>query len=99
MDRVLRMMDAQLTEGGVLRHGMGLHGRHTGALNTDYRIAGAEQIHVITSEQSNTSVILRPADRGKDESALREDAVIVLSLIHISEPTRQCCTSRMPSSA
>ncbi|WP_327062925.1 1,4-alpha-glucan branching protein GlgB [Kocuria rhizophila] len=77
MDRVLRMMDAQLTEGGVLRHGMGLHGRHTGALNTDYRIAGAEQIHVITSEQSNTSVILRPADRGKDESALREDAVIV----------------------
>ena len=22
-----------------------------------------------------------------------------LSLIHISEPTRQCCTSRMPSSA
>ena len=24
---------------------------------------------------------------------------IILSLIHISEPTRQCCTSRMPSSA
>ena len=24
---------------------------------------------------------------------------IYLSLIHISEPTRQCCTSRMPSSA
>ena len=23
----------------------------------------------------------------------------LLSLIHISEPTRQCCTSRMPSSA
>ena len=23
----------------------------------------------------------------------------ILSLIHISEPTRQCCTSRMPSSA
>ena len=32
--------------------------------------------------------------------ALRSfDAVLVLSLIHISEPTRQCCTSRMPSSA
>ena len=26
-------------------------------------------------------------------------AGIMLSLIHISEPTRQCCTSRMPSSA
>ena len=26
-------------------------------------------------------------------------SVIGLSLIHISEPTRQCCTSRMPSSA
>ena len=25
--------------------------------------------------------------------------VVTLSLIHISEPTRQCCTSRMPSSA
>ena len=25
--------------------------------------------------------------------------VLYLSLIHISEPTRQCCTSRMPSSA
>ena len=24
---------------------------------------------------------------------------LILSLIHISEPTRQCCTSRMPSSA
>ena len=24
---------------------------------------------------------------------------VTLSLIHISEPTRQCCTSRMPSSA
>ena len=28
-----------------------------------------------------------------------EGEVQVLSLIHISEPTRQCCTSRMPSSA
>ena len=26
-------------------------------------------------------------------------APLPLSLIHISEPTRQCCTSRMPSSA
>ena len=26
-------------------------------------------------------------------------AALELSLIHISEPTRQCCTSRMPSSA
>ena len=26
-------------------------------------------------------------------------ATLCLSLIHISEPTRQCCTSRMPSSA
>ena len=27
------------------------------------------------------------------------DPIEALSLIHISEPTRQCCTSRMPSSA
>ena len=31
--------------------------------------------------------------------AMTAQAVIDLSLIHISEPTRQCCTSRMPSSA
>ena len=77
MDRVLRMMDAQLTEGGVLRHGMGLHGRHTGALNTDYRVAVPEQVRVITSEQSNTSVILRPEHTDDQDSALRGDAVIV----------------------
>ena len=35
--------------------------------------------------------ILQP---GEDESQ-----VMVLSLIHISEPTRPCGTSRMPSSA
>ena len=29
----------------------------------------------------------------------RELTGFTLSLIHISEPTRQCCTSRMPSSA
>ena len=29
----------------------------------------------------------------------RRDGWWYLSLIHISEPTRQCCTSRMPSSA
>ncbi|MDO4919267.1 1,4-alpha-glucan branching protein GlgB [Kocuria sp.] len=77
MDRVLRLMDAQLTEGGVLRHGMGLHGRYTGALNTDYRILAPEQVRVISSEQSNTSVILRPAEAGTSDSALRGDAVIV----------------------
>ena len=30
---------------------------------------------------------------------LDESTTYALSLIHISEPTRQCCTSRMPSSA
>ena len=30
---------------------------------------------------------------------LNHHGVYHLSLIHISEPTRQCCTSRMPSSA
>ncbi|GAA2513869.1 hypothetical protein GCM10009859_12150 [Kocuria salsicia] len=77
LDRVLRMMDAQLTEGGVLRHGMGLHGRYTGALNTDYRISSPEQVHVISSEQSNTSVILRPAQTADRTDALGGDAVIV----------------------
>ena len=33
------------------------------------------------------------------QTAFSEGVSQVLSLIHISEPTRQCCTSRMPSSA
>ena len=36
---------------------------------------------------------------GTPEPAAEEMDELVLSLIHISEPTRQCCTSRMPSSA
>ena len=34
---------------------------------------------------------------GKNTKIIQE--MFDLSLIHISEPTRQCCTSRMPSSA
>ena len=33
------------------------------------------------------------------EQIKAETTADYLSLIHISEPTRQCCTSRMPSSA
>ena len=50
-----------------------------------------------------------PAEDGAFETVLLTKAVEKirasesawqdLSLIHISEPTRQCCTSRMPSSA
>ena len=36
---------------------------------------------------------------GCSKTPIREALVTLLSLIHISEPTRQCCTSRMPSSA
>ena len=32
-------------------------------------------------------------------NAIESKNSYTLSLIHISEPTRQCCTSRMPSSA
>ena len=38
-------------------------------------------------------------ERGSSTSLLLFEHVHGLSLIHISEPTRQCCTSRMPSSA
>ena len=36
---------------------------------------------------------------GKGSVMKLGDSGANLSLIHISEPTRQCCTSRMPSSA
>lgn len=78
LDAVLRIMDTQLGVGGVLRHGMGIHGKYTGALNTQYRISGPDQVRVISSEQSNTSVILTPpAHETSSDTALRGDAVIV----------------------
>ena len=78
LDAILRIMDTQLGVGGVLRHGMGIHGKYTGALNTQYRISGSGQVRVITSEQSNTSVILTPPESETESgSALRGDAVIV----------------------
>ncbi len=78
LDATLRIMDTQLGVGGVLRHGMGLHGKYTGALNTQYRISGSDQVRVISSEQSNTSVILTPpASETTSDTALRGDAVIV----------------------
>ena len=39
------------------------------------------------------------ASNGLGASVKRREDTHKLSLIHISEPTRQCCTSRMPSSA
>ena len=33
------------------------------------------------------------------ETAPKDEPILVLSLIHISEPTRPVCSSRMPSSA
>ena len=33
------------------------------------------------------------------KASINWSSSLLLSLIHISEPTRQCCTSRMPSSA
>ncbi|MCT1803432.1 1,4-alpha-glucan branching protein GlgB [Kocuria carniphila] len=78
LDAVLRIMDTQLGVGGVLRHGMGLHGKYTGALNTQYRISNPHQVRVISSEQSNTSVILTPpTSENASDVALRGDAVIV----------------------
>ena len=78
LDAILRIMDTQSGVGGVLRHGMGIHGKYTGALNTQYRITEPDQVRVITSEQSNTSVILTPpASETESGTALRGDAVIV----------------------
>ena len=54
----------------------------------------AEAVQNIKSyNKKSDEAIQTGSDNGKD------DQVLDLSLIHISEPTRQCCTSRMPSSA
>ena len=50
----------------------------------------ARYLHRVTGGRSPESLVRQLA---------LNRAVLSLSLIHISEPTRQCCTSRMPSSA
>ena len=61
-------------------------------------------IKSINDYPNNFSIKLELAqlyDRMGDykQSVICYTQLLILSLIHISEPTRQCCTSRMPSSA
>ena len=65
-------------------------------------IFNAEDALVRTSIVSGTHAIyimLSSVLNHGDEFIYVTGAPYDLSLIHISEPTRQCCTSRMPSSA
>ena len=52
---------------------------------------------VVEEEEEVEGPEERESSRSRERVQERED--YNLSLIHISEPTRQCCTSRMPSSA
>ena len=62
-------------------------------------------MHIYAQKETKFSLglVLVTSNRGKVASQLPgllgKVAVQVLSLIHISEPTRQYATSRMPSSA
>ena len=54
-----------------------------------------EQAHRLLLEQRKTLSL----GGVQDVKSFDEDEVLLLSLIHISEPTRPVITSRMPSSA
>ena len=49
--------------------------------------------------EAAVKMIIEAVGEDVNREGLQETPARVLSLIHISEPTRQCCTSRMPSSA
>ena len=77
--------------------------------STEWKAAG-DRIRAILEEWKQIKGIDRKTDdalwkrysRARDSFNRRRGshfAELDLSLIHISEPTRQCCTSRMPSSA
>ena len=57
----------------------------------------AEARLTLSPEQAHSLILQHLNDFALRDHINRETAG--LSLIHISEPTRQCCTSRMPSSA
>ena len=55
---------------------------------------------LISSKAGDVKVADVMKKMGKEQIANTSFSIVLnLSLIHISEPTRQCCTSRMPSSA
>ena len=66
------------------------------------RIVALKKIRLEAEDEGVPSTAIREISLLKelrDENIVRLYEIIHLSLIHISEPTRQCCTSRMPSSA
>ena len=78
----------------------GLKNRHIqlialgGAIGTGLFLGIAQTIQL-----AGPSVLLGYAIAGLMAFFIMRQLGEMLSLIHISEPTRQCCTSRMPSSA
>ena len=58
-----------------------------------------EKLEIIKMLYDKTSEYSREQAKIQIENLVSRCLSYILSLIHISEPTRQCCTSRMPSSA
>ena len=65
-------------------------------------LAGSYRLWTVL-ESSRSDVadnMVKLADfKSNDAEAIRRGEYVMLSLIHISEPTRPVCSSRMPSSA
>ena len=57
-------------------------------------VFGARHLREYVAEARHSTLLKALAELQDDDAWSH-----ILSLIHISEPTRQCCTSRMPSSA
>ena len=73
----------------------------TYSFDIDSHVGHVMQVNLdltVNTPCSRLTIDLR--DASGDALHFSEDDIVKdLSLIHISEPTRQCCTSRMPSSA
>ena len=68
--------------------------------NVNYEGGTKDALKIQNDNMDDASFLAFLIDAFKTmKEALKPGGAFYLSLIHISEPTRQCCTSRMPSSA
>ena len=65
----------------------------------DGAIRTVHELAVVVDHGLDLALTLKVADRQASQRAVDLQTVDELSLIHISEPTRPVCSSRMPSSA
>ena len=90
--RLLQEMPANRSNSSVIADSLNLWGHHVSRDYVRTQLRWLEEQLLVTVDDLDGVLVVTLTERG-------HDVATGLSLIHISEPTRPCGTSRMPSSA